>query len=93
MAETTTLKLPDELKARVNEVAASAGQSPHAFMVEAIEQQTQLAVRRRDFVGAALAAEQEVVQYGLVHDGDEVLAYLKAQLEGRKTTRPRKRKL
>ena len=93
MGETTTLKLPEELKARVGDVAASVGQSPHAFMVQAIEQQTQLAERRRDFVGAALTAEQEVAQYGLVHDGDEVLAYLKARLEGRKATRPRKRKL
>ena len=93
MAETTTLKLPDELKARVTEVAAQTGQSPHAFMVDAIEQQTQLAERRRGFVGSALVAEQEVAQYGLVHDGDEVLAYLAARLEGRKASRPRKRKL
>ncbi len=93
MAGTTTLKLSDQLKGRINELAASAGQSPHAFMVEAIEQQTQLAERRRDFVGPALAAEHEVAQHGLVHDRDEVLAYLKARLEGRKATRPRKRKL
>ena len=93
MTETTTLKLPEQLKARVTEAAASAGQSAHAFMLEAIEQQTQLAERRRSFVGAALAAEQEVAQYGLVHDGDEVLAYLKSLLEGRKASRPRKRKL
>jgi len=93
MTETTTLKLPADLKTRVLETAAHVGQSPHAFMIEAIEQQTRLAERRRDFVGAALAAEQEVAQYGLVHDGDEVLAYLKARLEGRKASRPRKRKL
>lgn len=93
MAETTTLKLPEDLKSRVIELAADAGQSPHAFMVDAIEQHTQLAERRRDFVDAALVGEQEVTRYGLVHDGDEVLAYLKARLEGRKATRPRKRKL
>jgi predicted transcriptional regulator len=89
----TTLKLPDDLKQRVAEAAAATGKSPHAFMVEAIELQTQLAERRRAFIGSALAAEQEVAQYGVVYDGDEVLSYLKARLEGKKPARPRKRKL
>ena len=93
MTTSTTLKLPDELKDRVAEVAAAAGKSPHAFMLEAIELQTQLAERRRAFIKSALVAEQEVAQYGLVYDGDEVLSYLKTRLEGRKATRPRKRKL
>ena len=93
MTTSTTLKLPDELKQRIAEAAAAAGKSPHAFMVEAIELQTQLAERRRAFIKSALVAEQEVAQYGLVYDGDEVLSYLKARLEGRKPARPRKRKL
>ena len=33
----TSLKLPAELKARVDALAEAAGKSPHAFMVEAIE--------------------------------------------------------
>ena len=41
----------------------------------------------------ALAARDEVAQHGLVHDGDEVLSYLKARLQGGKPTRPCKRKL
>jgi len=93
MATATTLKLPDELKQRVAEAASQVGKSPHAFMLEAIELQTQLAERRRTFVNSALAAEEEVAQYGLVYDGDEVLSYFKARLEGRKAARPRKRKI
>jgi predicted transcriptional regulator len=93
MASTTTLKLPDDLKQRIADAAAAAGKTPHAFMVEAIEQQTQLAERRKAFIGSALVAEQEVAQYGLVYDGDEVLSYLKARLEGRKAMRPRKRRV
>ena len=92
MTTSTTLKLPDELKERVAEAALAAGKSPHAFMLEAIELQTQLAERRRAFIKSALVAEQEVGQYGLVYDGDEVLSYLKTRLEGRKAVRPRKRK-
>lgn len=90
---TTTLKLPETLKDRVVTAAAAAGKSPHAFMVEAIERQTELAERRRAFVDSALTAEQEVAQYGVVYDGDEVLSYLKARLEGKQAARPRKRKL
>lgn len=93
MSATTTLKLPETLKARVNESAAHAGQSPHAFMVEAIERQTQLAEQRREFVATAISAEQEVADYGLIHEGDDVLADLKAKLERRKANRPRKTKL
>ena len=89
----TSLKLPDDLKRRIAKLAARAGQTPHAFMVEAIALQTQFAERRREFVGSALTAEQEVAQYGLVHDGDEVLSYLQARLSGGSAKRPRKRKL
>ena len=54
MASSTTLKIPEELKRRVTEAAAAAGKSPHAFMVEAIDLQTQFAERRREFVGRRL---------------------------------------
>jgi predicted transcriptional regulator len=93
MPVSTTLKLPEKLKSRVANAARDAGKTPHAFMIDAIELQTALAERRREFIATALAAREEVAEYGLVHDGDEVLSYLKARLEGRKPTRPRKRKL
>jgi len=53
MTASTTLKLPEQLKARVVKAAAGAGKSPHAFMVEAIDLQTQLAERRREFIASA----------------------------------------
>jgi predicted transcriptional regulator len=92
MPSSTTLKLSAELKDRVAEAAEAAGRSPHAFMVEAIEAQTQLAERRREFVASALEAEREVAQFGLVYDGDEVLSYLQAKLSGQPVRRPRRRK-
>lgn len=92
MATSTTLKLPAELKNRVAEAAGAAGLSPHAFMVEAIEAQTRLAERRREFVASALEAEREVAQFGLVYDGDEVLCYLQSRLSGQPVRRPRRRR-
>ena len=93
MTASTTLKLPDDLKTRIASVAAESGKSAHAWMVEAIEAQATLAERRRTFVASALKAEQEVAQYGLVHDADEVFSYIKAKVEGRTAKRPKARKL
>ena len=90
---TTTLKLPEELKQRIAAAAADAGKSPHAFMVEALAAQTALAERRRAFVGAAHAAAQEVAQYGLVYDADEVFGYLQDKLKGKRPKRPKTVKL
>lgn len=93
MAVTTTLKLPDELKARIAAAADSAGKTPHAFMVEALEAETHRAELRRDFVNTALKAEQEVAEYGLGYSSDEVHRYLRAKLSGAKAQSPKPAKL
>lgn len=93
MAATTTLKLPEELKARVVAAAESAGKTTHAFMVDALAAQTALAERRQAFVATAVKAEQEVAEYGLVFDADEVFSYLKAKLDGKCTRHPKAVKL
>lgn len=93
MTATTTLKLPDDLKARIAAAAEQSGKSPHAFMVEALQRQTDLAEMRRQFVGEALLAREEVAQYGLVYDSDEVFSYIQARLEGKPAKRPGPTKL
>jgi len=93
MSATTTLKLPDDLKARIAVAAEQTGKTPHAFMVEALQMQTELAERRREFVQSALLAEQEVAQYGLVYDADEVFSYLRDRLAGRPAQEPKPVKL
>lgn len=88
MTATTTLKLPDDLKARISKAAAGAGKSSHAFMLEALQAQTELEERRREFLESARLAELEVTQYGLVYDADEVFAYMRDLLEGRDAAQP-----
>ena len=92
MPVTTTIKLPDDLKDRVVYAAAAAGKSPHAWMVDAIEAQAALAQRRQAFVASALKAEQEVAEYGLVYDADEVFSYILAKAECKRATKPKPRK-
>lgn len=93
MTATTTLKLPDDLKARIASAAKQAGKTSHAFMVEALQMQTDLAERRREFIKSALLAEQEVAQYGLVYDADEVFSYLRDRLAGHPAQDPKPVKL
>ena len=52
MATKTTLKLPEELKARIAALASSAGKTLHAFMVEARQAFEELE-RLADFLLAA----------------------------------------
>ncbi len=86
---TTSLKLHDELKQRATAVAQNQGVSPHAFMVQAIEMATQVAEQRADFVAEALAAREKVLATGKGYDADEVHAYIKARLDGKKAAKPR----
>ncbi|HRP98124.1 MAG TPA: CopG family transcriptional regulator [Rhodocyclaceae bacterium] len=89
---TTTLKLPDELKQRAAEAARRLGVSPHAFMVQAIEQAATAAEQRASFVAAALEAKAQALASGEGYDATEVHAYLKARIADRNATRPKVRR-
>ena len=72
MATSTTIKIPEKLKSRINSLAKAAGKTPHAFMLDALESQADLAEQRKKFIAVAHSAEQQVAAYGLVHDADQL---------------------
>jgi predicted transcriptional regulator len=86
---TTTLKLPAELKERVASVVEGTGKSPHAFMVEAIEEQTRLAEQRKQFVARALVAREDFRRSGKAYSLEDVKRYYTARLTGKLAKRPR----
>lgn len=88
---TTSLKLPDELKKRAASAAQQLGMSPHAFMVDAIEQAATAAERRAEFIAEAKAAREEMVETGKGFDADDVAAYLKSKASGKKAAKPKAR--
>lgn len=88
-----TLKLPHELKARINDLAAANGKSPHAFMVDALTAQIGREESRNAFVASALVARQEVAKYGQVMEAADVHKWLLTRAEGGRAARPRARKL
>lgn len=86
---TTSLKLPDELKQRAALAARKQGKSPHAFMIDAIEQALKAAEDRNRFVADAEAALETARQSGRGHDADEVHAYLRDRVRGKTRPRPK----
>src|SRR5690606_30325512 len=49
LMSTTTIRLPEDLKARVAKAAEAAGTTSHNFILEAIAEKADLAERRVDF--------------------------------------------
>lgn len=88
MAASTTLKLPERLKQRIGPLARSAGKTPHAWMVEALEAHTALEEKRKTFVAYALAAEREVERRGKAYRAEDVHRYIRARAAGKKAKRP-----
>lgn len=89
---TTSLKLPEMLKERVAKLAQIQGKTPHAFMVEAIEQETRRNEKYQDFLAEAEASWQEYKTTGLAYDADEVNAYFRAKIQGIELPRPQLKK-
>ena len=87
----TTLKIAADLKRRVVAAAKAADKSPHAFMLEAIEQQTRLDEQRRAFVAEALAAHSEALTSGEGFAAADVHRYMAARVLGDRVVRPKVR--
>jgi predicted transcriptional regulator len=83
MIATTTLKLPDGMKERIVSAAEAADKTQHSWMIHALAAQLLLSERCRSIVECALLAEQEVAEYGLAYDADEVFSYVKARAAGK----------
>ncbi|MPZ44112.1 MAG: ribbon-helix-helix protein, CopG family [Betaproteobacteria bacterium] len=86
----TSLKLPPDLKKRIDELARVSGQSTHAFMLQALQLHVEEAEKHRRFVADALAADEEMERTGQGYPFDKARAYLEARIIGKPAARPRK---
>jgi predicted transcriptional regulator len=90
---TTSLKLPDTLKNRIQHFAAENSVSAHAFMVRTLEAEVERLQHRAAFEAEAEAAAAATDAGEAVYSIDEVERYIKAKLRARTTgepvTRPR----
>ncbi len=87
----TSLKLPDELKRRIARLAANAGQTPHAFMVDALAREAHRSELRAQFAADSAESELETMTSGKAHSLDAAFKYLNARVTGGKLRAPRAR--
>lgn len=89
---TTTIRLPDDLKARVAQAAEQSGTTAHNFILEAIAEKTLEHERRVDFNRVADARYQALVRGGKSISWAKMREYLQQRINGKRATRPAVRK-
>jgi predicted transcriptional regulator len=90
---TTTIRLSEELKARVAAAAKRAGTTSHSFILEAIAEKADQEERRREFHDTAERRYAEIVASGKTIRWTEMRRYLEDRLAGKKARRPTAKKL
>ncbi len=85
---TTTLRLPDDLKARIAEMAERAGTTPHHFMLEAVAEKTAQAEQRAEFEAIAEHRYARLLESGQTVGWQEMREYLQARAAGQSLPRP-----
>jgi predicted transcriptional regulator len=89
---TTTIRLPDALKARVARAAEAAGTTAHNFILEAIAEKAEQAERRADFHAEAERRWAEFVDTGESIPWEEMRRYLTGRMQGKGSPPPVPRK-
>lgn len=90
---TTTIRIDDELKARVAAAAERTGKTSHGFILDAISQTVEQAELNDDFHRVADERWAKILSTGKTVSWDQMKAYLADRARGRKPRKPRARKL
>lgn len=90
---TTTIRLPEDLKARVAAAAERTGKTSHSFILEAIAEKAQQEEQRSDFEELAEKRYAEIVASGRTIAWSEMRAYLENRSRGKRARRPLAKKL
>ena len=90
---TTTIRIEDNLKARVAAAAERAGKTTHAFILDAIAQTVEQVELDDDFHRVADERWAKVLATGKTVPWDEAKAYLEARSRGERQRKPVARKL
>lgn len=90
---TTTIRLSDELKARVVAAAQREGISAHNFIVEAIAEKADAEERQADFYAEADRRWAEFLKTGESVPWEDARRYFLARIAGKSVKRPSRRKM
>ena len=90
---TTTIRIPEALKARIAQAAEGAGITPHAFIVQAIENGAAEAEAQAELHEMAQARWDEFKRTGEAVSPDAMRRYVRGLAAGKKPAAPRARKV
>lgn len=89
---TTTIRIEEELKARVAAAAERAGKSAHAFILDAIAQTVEQAELDDEFHRVADERWAKVLATGRTVPWDEAKTWLEARARGERPRKPTARR-
>ena len=90
---TTTIRIEDDLKARVAAAAERSGKTAHAFILDAIAQTVEQVELDAEFQRVADERWAKVLSTGKTVPWDDAKAYLEARVRGKSPRKPPPRKL
>lgn len=90
---TTTIRLPEELKLRIEKLAAARGATVHGFMVEALAQAVEQQERQQSFDAEMQLRWQGMLRTGEYLTHEDLRAYAMALARGETPVRPLPRKM
>ena len=85
---TTTIRIPEELKARIASAAERAGKTTHSFILEALAEKAEQEELRADFDVEADRRFARIVATGKTTPWDEMRLYLEDRVAGKPAPRP-----
>ena len=89
---TTTICIPENLKARVAAAAKRAGTTEHGFILEAITEKVGQAESRADFHELAETRYANLMAYGSTIPWETMRSYLENRIAGKSGARPEAKK-
>ncbi len=90
---TTTLRLPEALKSRIDTLAEQAGDSAHAFMVKTLDEATQRMERQHEFHAEAERRLQHMQESGEYLTLEDVRSYAQALARNETPSKPSPRRM
>ena len=87
-----SLRIPEEIKRRVEKLAQARDTTAHAFMVGAIEERLLAEETRAEYHAEATARLAQMKKTGKGIPAAEVFDYLRQRVQGKAATRPKARK-
>lgn len=90
---TTTIRLPEELKARLARLAEREGTSTHSLILDAIAEKTEALERRQSFQAEARERHAEYFATGEGLPWDEMRDHLRRRVAGEDAPPPPARRL